>query len=190
MLRLVVRLELFDEDQAAGMLTWPPAEFHVHTAVWVPEDDRAFATRLARDCARIPVALKRLTYDRTARAVTYRSEKSESPTADSETSDPLEFLARVLVHIPDTGHVTTRYDGWYAHRPRSPSWTGCPVRRPRHHFSHQVGSRYILPRPRSKFRLKTDPDSGLVDLHRLSGHVTTPLRKAAHACAAQDAGIR
>lgn len=27
-------------------------------------------------------------------------------------NDPLEFLARVLVHIPDEGHVTTRYDGW------------------------------------------------------------------------------
>ena len=32
--------------------------------------------------------------------------------------DPLEFLARVLVHIPDKGHVTTRYYGWYANRPR------------------------------------------------------------------------
>jgi hypothetical protein len=45
---LFVRLELFDEEQAAGMLTWPHSGFHVHTAVWVPEDDRAFATRLAR----------------------------------------------------------------------------------------------------------------------------------------------
>ena len=32
--------------------------------------------------------------------------------------DPLEFQARVLVHIPDKGHVTTRYYGWYANRPR------------------------------------------------------------------------
>jgi len=90
----------------------------VHTAVWVFEDDRAFATRLARYCARNPVALERLTYDRTATAVTYRSDKSEGPTAGTETADPLAFLARVLVHIPDTGHVTTRYDGWYANRPR------------------------------------------------------------------------
>jgi hypothetical protein len=84
----------------------------------VSEDDRAFATRLARYCARNPVALERLTYDRTAKAVTYRSDKSEGPTAGTETVDPLEFLARVLVHIPDKGHVTTRYDGWYANRPR------------------------------------------------------------------------
>lgn len=91
---------------------------HVHTAVWVSEDDRAFATRLARYCARNPVALERLTYDRAAKAVTYRSDKSEGPTAGTETVDPLAFLARVLVHIPDKGHVTTRYYGWYANRPR------------------------------------------------------------------------
>jgi hypothetical protein len=108
-LRLFVRLALFDEAQAAGMLTWPHSGFHVHTAVWVPEDDRAFATRLARDCARNPVAREQLTYDRAAKAVTYRSDKSEGPTAGPETADPLECLARVLVHIPDQGHVTTRY---------------------------------------------------------------------------------
>ena len=117
-LRLFVRLDLFDEDQAAGMLTWPHSGFHVHTAVWVPEEDRAFATRLARYGARNPVALERLTYDRAAKAVTYRSDKSEGPTAGTETVDPLEFRARVLVHIPDKGHVTTRYYGWYANRPR------------------------------------------------------------------------
>ncbi len=78
-LRLFVRLALFDEDQAAGMLTSPHSEFHVHSAVWVPEEDRAFATRLARYCARNPIALERLTEDRTAKAVTYRSDKSRRP---------------------------------------------------------------------------------------------------------------
>lgn len=100
------------------MLTWPHAGFHVHTAVWVPADDRAFATRLARYCARNPVALERLTYDRAAKAVTYRSDKSDGPTAGTETADPIEFLARVLVHIPDKGHVMTRYYGWHANRAR------------------------------------------------------------------------
>ena len=107
-LRLFVHLALFEEDQAAGTLTWPHSGFHVHTAVCVSEDDRAFATRLARYCARNPVAMERLTYDRSAKAVTYRSDKSEGPTAGTETVDPLEFLARVLVHIPDKGHGATR----------------------------------------------------------------------------------
>jgi len=126
-LRLFVRLELFDEAQAAGMLTWPHSGFHVHTAVWVPEDDRAFAIRLARYCARNPVALKRLTYDRATKAVRYRSDKSDGPTAGTETADPLEFLARVLVHIPDKGHVTTRYYGWYANRPRGMRQKAAPT---------------------------------------------------------------
>jgi len=76
-----------------------------------PRGRPGFATRLARCCARNPVALDRLNYDRAAEAVTYRSDKSEGPTAGTETADPLEFLARVLVHIPDKGHVTSRYCG-------------------------------------------------------------------------------
>ena len=42
------------------------------------------------------------------------------PTAGTETADSLEFLARVLTHIPNKGQVTTRYYGWYANRPPPP----------------------------------------------------------------------
>ena len=69
-----------------------------------------------------------MTYDRAAKAVTYRSDKSDGPTAGTETVDPLEFLARVLVHIPDQGHVTTRYYGWYANRPRGMRQKAAPTR--------------------------------------------------------------
>ena len=55
---------------------------------------------------------------RTRGFTSIRSDKSEGPTAGPETVDPLAFLARVLVHVPDKGHVTTRYYGWYANRPR------------------------------------------------------------------------
>ncbi len=51
-LRRFVRLARFDHDQARGMRTWPHSGFHVHTAVWVSEDDRACANRLARYDAR------------------------------------------------------------------------------------------------------------------------------------------
>lgn len=102
-LRLFVRRAPFDEDEAAGMLAWPHSAFHVHTAVWIPEDDRAFAKRLARYCARNPVALERLTYNRAAEAVTYRSDKSEGPAAGTETADPLEFLARSSFTSPTRG---------------------------------------------------------------------------------------
>ncbi|XWV17881.1 MAG: hypothetical protein HEQ11_17800 [Gemmatimonas sp.] len=59
--------------------------------------------------------------------MTYRSDKSEGPTAGTETADPLEFLARGLVHIPDQGHVTARYYGWYANRPRGMRQKAAPT---------------------------------------------------------------
>jgi hypothetical protein len=117
-LQLFVRRGLFDEAQAQSMVQWPHSGFHVHDGVWVSEDDRDFNRRLARYCARNPVALERLTYDAAAKRVTYRSDKAEGPTAGADTLDPLEFLARVLAHIPDKGQVTTRYYGWYANRTR------------------------------------------------------------------------
>ena len=41
--------------------------------------------------------------------------------------DPLEFLARVVCHIPHQGHVTTRYDGSYANRPRGTRRKAAPA---------------------------------------------------------------
>jgi hypothetical protein len=77
-----------------------------------------FLLRLARYCARNPVALHRLEYDAKARKVKYWSDKDEGPTAGAETVEALEFLARVTAHIPDKHQVMTRYYGWYANRTR------------------------------------------------------------------------
>jgi hypothetical protein len=117
-LRRFVRREIFDEEQAASMLQWPHSGFHVHDDVLVPGDDTTFLLRLARYCARNPLALHRLEYDAKAHRVTYWSDKMDGPTAGAETVDALEFLARVTAHIPDKHQVMTRYYGWYANRPR------------------------------------------------------------------------
>ena len=50
--------------------------------------------------------------------MSYRSDKTEGPTAGTEKLDPLEFLARLVTHIPDKRQVMTRYYGWYANRVR------------------------------------------------------------------------
>ena len=117
-LRLFVRRGLFEPDEAQAMLTWPHSGFHVHDAVLVPDGDVAFALRLARYCARNPVALERLEYDAAARQVRYRSDKADGPTAGTETGDPLEFLARVTAHVSNRHQVLTRYYGYYANRVR------------------------------------------------------------------------
>ena len=43
---------------------------------------------------------------------------ASGPTAGAETVDALEFLARVVSHIPNKGQVLQRYYGWYANRTR------------------------------------------------------------------------
>ena len=85
-LRLFVRPDLFDEEQAAGMLAWPHSGFHVHTAVWVPEDDRAFATRLARWGIPAPMSTPRRSFRRSPSAPTAAVGRH----APSETDDHVD----------------------------------------------------------------------------------------------------
>jgi hypothetical protein len=117
-LRLFVRRGILEDHEARSMLDWPHSGFYVHDSVLVPEGDTAFALRLARYCARNPVALERMEYSAPTKRVSYRSDKNKGPTARTDSADPLEFLARLVVHIPDKGQVMTRYYGWYANRPR------------------------------------------------------------------------
>ncbi len=110
----------------------------MHDGVWVAADDHAFAVRLARYCARNPVALGRLEYRRENRSVTYHSDKPTGPTAGSETMDALEFLARVVSHIPTKGQVLQRYYGWYANRTRGIRRRACSPGRIRD-FTYMTG---------------------------------------------------
>jgi len=90
------------------MLAWQHSGFHTHDGVWVGADDREFTVRLARYCARNPVALSRLEYHEQDSSVTYHSDIPTGPTAGSETTDALEFLARLTSHIPSKGQVLQR----------------------------------------------------------------------------------
>jgi hypothetical protein len=64
------------------------------------------------------VSLERLEYERESGTVTYTSDKADGPTAGRHTFDALEFIARLVAHIPDKGQVMQRYYGYYANRAR------------------------------------------------------------------------
>ncbi len=113
-----VSLELFDEDQAVGTLTWPHSGFHSHTASGFPEMTGPLPLGAPGTAPATRSCWNGFTDDRTAKAVTYLSHTADDPTAGTETADPVQSLARVLVRIPETGHVTTRLYGWYANRHR------------------------------------------------------------------------
>ena len=81
------------------MLQWPHSGFHAHDSVWVAEDDRPFALRLARYRARNPVALEQLAYEAASARVTYRSDKTEGPTAGSEARRRWAELLRRIFEV-------------------------------------------------------------------------------------------
>ncbi len=118
MLKLFVERELFEPEVAEGMLDWLHSGFSVHDGVWLDQDDAAAHERLARYCARCPVALDRLEYDAESGTVTYTSDKRDGPTAGRHTFEAAAFIARLVAHIPDKGQVMQRYYGYYANRIR------------------------------------------------------------------------
>jgi hypothetical protein len=117
-LKLFVERELFEPEVAEGMLEWMHSGFSVHDGVWLDEDDAAAHERLARYCARCPVSLERLDYDRESGTVSYTSDKADGPTAGRHTFEAVEFIGRLVAHIPDKGQVMQRYYGYYANRTR------------------------------------------------------------------------
>ena len=125
-LKLFVQRELFEPEVADGMLDWLHSGFSVHDSVWLDQDDRPAHERLARYCARCPVALDRLEYDAESGTLTYTSDKSDGPTAGRHTFEATAFIARLVAHIPDKGQVLQRYYGYYANRTRGERRKGTP----------------------------------------------------------------
>jgi len=107
-----------EPEVADSMLTWMHSGFSVDDSVWLPDGDTHGHDRLARYCARNPLALERMRYDPDTSSVAYTSDKSCGPTSGTRTFDALDFLALVVAQIPDKGQVMQRYYGYYSNRQR------------------------------------------------------------------------
>lgn len=73
--------------------------------------------RLARYIMRPPISLERMVWDG-AGEVRYRRKQGHESTGwnerEVEVFDPGEFLARVIMHIPEPKRHLVRYYGWYS----------------------------------------------------------------------------
>jgi len=109
---------LLPEEPTRLLLSWRHSGFSVHTSVTVPPDDRDGLERLARYLLRPPVSLERLRVDEDAQAIAYagrrRGGAGHEPRVASAPLDPKEFLARVLMHIPEPRQHVIRYYGAYS----------------------------------------------------------------------------
>jgi hypothetical protein len=111
--------ELLDDARMTLLLSWQERTgFSVDSSVVVPAGDTATLARLARYFMRAPVSLERLTVDEALTEVIYAPRRghddAEPETSASDHYDPLEFLARVLVHVPARRLHMVRYFGAYA----------------------------------------------------------------------------
>jgi hypothetical protein len=112
-LAYLVGRELLSPEWAERLLSWRHTGFSVHSrfrAKTKPE-----AEGMGKYMIRPLLSLERLSFLAPEGKAGYRyGEKG----AEQETMDYLEFVARVVSHIPDKGQVTIRYYGLYANAHR------------------------------------------------------------------------
>jgi len=87
----------------------------------VESEDQSAVERLVRYIMRPPISLDRMSWDGEGE-VRYRRKRGHEGSGwegcEVETFEPLEFLARVIMHIPEPRRHLVRYYGWYSNAAR------------------------------------------------------------------------
>ena len=113
--RLLQQHDLLSDERIKILRSWHRSGFSVDNDVYLyPSDTQALET-LCRYIVRCPISLQRLHYDKNSNYVLYQP---KSKNRKAELLDPLEFIARVLIHIPEPKQHSILYYGHYARRRR------------------------------------------------------------------------
>jgi hypothetical protein len=117
-LRLLAERRKIGEEVVESLLAWRHSGFSVHAAVRV--QDRQEAASLGRYEIRCPLVLERLARDETSVEVVYSARPSHrhGDGASGARWDVLDFLARVLDHLPEPRQQLVRYWGRYSNAAR------------------------------------------------------------------------
>ena len=122
-LRLLRERELVSEERIDLLLSWRHSGFSVHNHTTVYPADTEGLHKLACYLMRAPVNLSRLRFHPDSGLIVYEP-KAGHDVELTELTDPLEFLARVLIHIPEPNKHLVRFYGAYANRVRAASRDG------------------------------------------------------------------
>jgi hypothetical protein len=106
---------LLSDERIELLMSWKHTGFSVDNSVTVYPSDTAGLERLARYMLRSPVSLQRLHYLPETQQVLYQAKKGHGR-EPSEIIDPMEFVARVLMHVPDSNKNSVHYFGVYCNR--------------------------------------------------------------------------
>jgi hypothetical protein len=103
---------LLSEERERLLLSWEHATgFSVEESVKVEPEDGPGLERLARYLLRPPVSLERMHWDPGSDEVAYRRKTRDGQPGAVELLEPLDFLARVIAHVPQPRLHTVRYLG-------------------------------------------------------------------------------
>ncbi len=106
---------LLSEEREQLLLSWDHhTGFGVHNDVTVEPEDQAGLERLARYLLRPPVSLERMEWADGATEVGYSRKSTDGHPREQEHLDPLDFLARVIAHIPEPRLHLIHYYGHYS----------------------------------------------------------------------------
>ena len=106
---------LLSEERERLLLSWQHATgFSVDSSVKVEPEDGPGLERLARYLLRPPLSLERMQWDPGSDEVAYRRKTRDGQPGAVELLDPLDFLARVIAHVPQPRLHTVRYMGHYS----------------------------------------------------------------------------
>jgi hypothetical protein len=120
-LGLLRRRGLVSQERVELLLSWRRSGFSVHNRVFAhPGDGRDFEA-LVRYMMRSPVSLSRLRLTPGGKQVAYTRKGGHDPAEpeEAERIDADEFVARVLVQIPDPRRHLVRDYGAYSNRARA-----------------------------------------------------------------------
>ena len=103
---------LLSEERIGLLLSWWHTGFSAHTRTRVEPEESAAVERLARYIFRPPISLERMEWSGTG-PVRYRARLGHASGRGQgceagELLDPHEYLARVLMHVPEPRRLLSR----------------------------------------------------------------------------------
>ena len=110
--RFLRERELLTAERMELIRSWRHSGFDVYVGDPIAAEDRATLGHVARYLLRPPISLERMWYDPQAEKVTLRPLAGEG--AEPVELEPLEFIARLVQHIPDVRERQVVYYGVYA----------------------------------------------------------------------------
>ena len=122
--KILKKHQLISDERIELLMSWKHTGFSVDNSVTVYPSDQQGLERLASYLLRSPVSLERLFYSPETQQVVYRAKNGHDQIAE-EIIDPMDFVARVLMQVPEVNKHSIRYYGVYSkgakQKPRSDS---------------------------------------------------------------------